>query len=85
MDEIFQGFQSKQAEHLLLVVFAWAEVARQKRKVLIDGDRGAGCSGGRGFFCLGSGGNRHFQKINSFSGLARCAGKLVSGGWEELV
>ena len=85
MDEILEAFQAEEGEHLLLVLFGGAEMAGEKGEILGDRGGGGGLGGGRGLFRGGGGGDRHFWKIRWVRRLARVEGKLVSGGWEELV
>ena len=45
-DEILQGFEAEEGEHLLLVLLGWAEVAREEREIL-GRSRDGGRLGGR--------------------------------------
>ena len=71
LDEILEGFEAEEGEHLLLVFFGGPEVAGEKGKVFGHGRGGDGLGGGGGLFRRGGGGNRHFWENKEGQGLGK--------------
>lgn len=71
LNEVLEGFQAEEGEHLLLVFVGGTEMAGEKGEILGDRGGGSGLRGRRGLFRRGSSGNRHFCENKGGQGLGK--------------
>jgi hypothetical protein len=70
LDEIFESFEAKKAEHVLLIFFGRAEMAGEKGEIFSDRGGRGGLGGGGGFF-RGGGGSGHFWENTVGQGVGK--------------
>jgi hypothetical protein len=71
LDEIFESFEAKKAEHVLLIFFGRAEMAGDNGEIFSDRGGRGGLGGGGGLFRGGGGGYGHLRENTVGQGVGK--------------